>query len=251
MNNKHRYILEKSSKKNYCPDCGKRRFVRYIDTNTGEYLPGHYGRCDRESNCSYHINPYTDGYAKLIEEQKQGKYSGSGKTSKPVYQPKLTPKPEPEFIPIDILKQTLQDYDKNVFLQNSLSRVLFPFEVKDVEKVVSLYYLGTIKVGYRAGAVTFPFIDKNRNIRAIQVKQFDQMNHTTGTDFLHSIIEKQHTQREEVLPDWLEAYNKNELKVSCLFGEHLLSKYPFNPVALVEAPKTAIYGTLYFGCPDN
>src|SRR5690606_37948822 len=46
-------------------------------------------------------------------------------------------------------------------------------------------------------------------------------------------------------------YNKNEIKVSCLFGEHLLSKYPQNPVALVEAPKTAIYGTLYFGFPEQ
>ena len=53
------------------------------------------------------------------------------------------------------------------------------------------------------------------------------------------------------MPEWLEAYNKNETKVSCLFGEHLLSKYPYNPVALVEAPKTAIYGTLYFGFPEQ
>ena len=53
------------------------------------------------------------------------------------------------------------------------------------------------------------------------------------------------------MPEWLEAYNKNETKVSCLFGEHLLTKYPHNPVALVEAPKSAIYGTLYFGFPEQ
>jgi hypothetical protein len=29
----------------------------------------------------------------------------------------------------------------------------------------------------------------------------------------------------------------------------LLSLYPNNPIALVEAPKTAIYGSLYFGVP--
>jgi hypothetical protein len=34
-----------------------------------------------------------------------------------------------------------------------------------------------------------------------------------------------------------------------VFGEHILSLYPDNPVALVEAPKTAVYGTLYFGMP--
>tara|TARA_B110001469_G_C9583687_1_gene289513 strand:+ start:57 stop:869 length:813 start_codon:yes stop_codon:yes gene_type:complete len=53
------------------------------------------------------------------------------------------------------------------------------------------------------------------------------------------------------LPEWLKAYNENEIKVSCLFGEHLLTKYPHNPIALVEAPKTAIYGTLYFGFPQQ
>ena len=97
----------------------------------------------------------------------------------------------------------------------------------------------------------FPFIDKGGNVRAIQVKQFDQANHTTGTDFLHSIIEKHHKARKRPLPGWLEAYQTNDLKVSCLFGEHLLTKYPYNPVALVEGPKTAIYGTLYFGFPEQ
>ena len=53
------------------------------------------------------------------------------------------------------------------------------------------------------------------------------------------------------LPEWLISYKKNNKKVSCLFGEHLLSIYLQNPVALVEAPKTAIYGTLYFGFPEQ
>lgn len=83
-----------------------------------------------------------------------------------------------------------------------------------------------------------------------KVLTFDEANHTTKTSFLHGILKYQYQQRGEALPDWLPAYELNELKVSCLFGEHLLSKYPSNPVALVEAPKGAIYGTLYFGLPN-
>jgi hypothetical protein len=49
----------------------------------------------------------------------------------------------------------------------------------------------------------------------------------------------------------LEAYTKQDKRVSCLFGEHLLTRYPNNPIALVEAPKTAVYGTLYFGLPES
>jgi hypothetical protein len=171
----------------------------------------------------------------------------SNKNSKPCE------RKEPVFIPVDVFKQTLQPdrYEQNIFIQNLLSRVAFPYDTKEIEKVISLYYLGTVANGYRAGAITFPFIDLKGNVRAIQVKQFDETNHTTITDFLHSIIEKHHSRNNKPLPEWLEAYTKQEKIVSCLFGEHLLSKYPFNPVALVEAPKTAVYGTLYFGLPEK
>ena len=252
MNTEHRYIFEKGSKKHRCPNCDKKRFVRYIDTQTGEYLPEQYGRCDREINCPQqdYNNPYLDGYAKAIWEQEQG-----NKTDWKPQQPKRIKKPvnksKRTFIPVEVFNRTRAGYEQNTFIQNLLTRVAFPFEVQDIEKVISLYHLGTVQNGYRKGANTFPFIDVQGNVRAIQVKQFDEQNHTTGTDFLHSIIEKYHTRNNKALPEWLEAYNKNETKVSCLFGEHLLSKYPYNPVALVEAPKTAIYGTLYFGFPEQ
>jgi len=250
MNTEYRYIFEKGSKKHLCPNCGKKRFVRYIDTETGDYLPEQYGRCDRESKCGYFLNPYKDGYAKAIWEQEQGnKTDWKPQLTKPIKKP--VNKPKRAFIPVEVFNRTRTRYEQNIFIQNLLIRVAFPFEVQDIEKVISLYHLGTVQNGYRKGAITFPFIDIHGNIRAVQVKQFDERNHTTGTDFLHSIIEKHHTQNNKPLPEWLEAYNKNEIKVSCLFGEHLLNKYPHNPVALVEAPKTAIYGTLYFGFPEQ
>src|SRR5690554_4535334 len=64
MEKEYRYTLEKGSKKYHCPECNKKTFVRYIDTETGNYLPEQYGRCDRENNCAYHLNPYKDGYGK-------------------------------------------------------------------------------------------------------------------------------------------------------------------------------------------
>ena len=253
-NQPHRYSLEKGSKKHHCPECGKKTFVLYIDTETGDYLPKQYGRCDRESKCSYHLNPYLDGYAKAIQEKEKGNRSEFPNNWKPQRKKAIPqPTPEPVFFHFETFLRTLERerYEKNTFIQNLFYRVQFPFEADEVTKVIQLYRLGTVANGYRAGANTFPFIDIKGNVRAVQVKQFDEQNHTTGTDFLHSIIEKHHTRNNKPLPEWLEAYTKQDKLISCLFGEHLLSKYHSNPVTLVEAPKTAVYGTLYFGLPET
>jgi|TARA_B110000908_G_scaffold141819_1_gene169707 hypothetical protein len=247
MNTEHRYIFEKN-KKHLCPGCNKKRFVRYLDTYTKKHLPNNYGRCDRESKCSYFLNPYKDGYCKMIWEKEKG--SPTDWKPKSLKRTK-NPKPQMTFIPDEVLNKTLGGYEKNVFIQNLLSRVKFPFDVNDIENVISLYNLGTVQNGYRKGAITFPFIDIEKNVRAIQVKQFDEENRTTGTDFLHSIMEKYYKRNNKTLPQWLDVYNENEIKVSCLFGEHLLRRYPHNPIALVEAPKSAVYGALYFGFPEQ
>lgn len=245
-----RYRLEKGSKKGYCPGCNKKSFVRYMDLNTGEYLPDQYGRCDREVKCGFHLNPYKDGYSRMILEVEQGKVNGNfNKLVKPLQKPNYVPKPA-SHIPFDILASTRKDYGQNTFIQNLLKQEPFPFDATDVQKVIGLYHLGT-NSDYLPGMITFPYIDKDYNIRAIQVKRFDKKNHTTKTNFLHTILKFQHEKRNEPLPEWLQEYSQNEKIVSCLFGEHLLNEYPRNPVALVEAPKTAIIATLSCGFPDE
>ena len=230
MENQYKYSLQKGSSKGICPECGQKRFTRYVDSITGDCLSEQFGRCDREINCGYHNKP--------VFEEDQAFKSNRTFTPKPAPQP-LTP------IPFEVLADTLTDYEQNIFIQNLLQRVAFPFEPCDIETVIAQYYLGT--VANYSGAISLPYIDINNVVRAIQVKQFDETNHTTKTNFLHSILKYQYSQRGNRLPNWLPAYELNELKVSCLFGEHLLNKYPLNPIALVEAPKSAIYGTLYFG----
>ena len=253
--NKHRYSLASNKvKKLDCPYCGaKKHWQRYIDIETGEVLPEQHGRCDNADKCGKWVTPKDTGYAKAIWEQEQ-KVTGVTKVTVPKQkyfrtQPKPQPTPEPVFFHFETFLRTLERerYEKNTFIQNLFYRVQFPFEVDEVTKVIQLYRLGTVVNGYRAGAITFPFIDIKGNVRAVQVKQFDEQNHSTGTPIpLNRIIEGYHRKNNKLLPEWLEAYNKNENTFSCLFGEHLLSKYRSNPVALVEAPKTAIYCWLYF-----
>jgi len=231
-----------------CPDCGaKKHWQRYIDTRTGKVLPVEYGRCDNESKCGAWNDPYDEGYGKS-----RG-YLGANNHLINRSPHKTPVNISPVFIPEDVLTTTLnsESYEQNQFIQNLLTLVPYPFDVKDVERVISQYYLGTITLGHMAGGITFPYIDRRSNIRAVQVKKFDKNNTTTATSFLHSLAEKRFLKSNKPLPGWLQKYKEQDLKVSCLFGEHLLHRHPSNPVALVEAPKTAIYATLYFGFPDQ
>ena len=231
----YKYSLEKGSKKHICPICTKKSLVRYIDNTTGGYIPEKYGRCDHESKCAYHLNPYKDGYA-------------IGGVSDPFTFKYHRPKAHPTyFIPELILNDILNGYENNIFIQNLLK--IAP--VSDVEKAIALYRIGTINDDSISGNVAFPYIDICGNIRAIQVKQFDEKNHTTRTNFIHSIFRKRHNYNSPNYPEWLKNYLKNESYVTCLFGEHLLKQFPNNPIALVEAPKTAIIGMLYYGFPET
>lgn len=178
-------------------------------------------------------------------EQKFFTQEGKGvEITKPIIKTEIS---KPVFFDFETFKKTLKGYEQNTFIQNLVSRIDFPFHIDEITKVIQLYRLGTTS----DGANTFPFIDVNGNVRAVQVKKFDEQNHTTKTDWLHSIIERKYLRNSKPLPEWLQKYIDQDKRVSCLFGEHLLKKYPKNPVALVEAPKTAIYGTLYFGVPEN
>lgn len=249
MTKEYRYRLQKGSKKFICPKCNKKSFVRYIDTQTGNYLPEQYGRCDRESKCSYHLNPYLDGYTKTIFEQQQ---KVIGVTKVTIQKQNIFNSPTaPVFFDNDTFNKTLhpERYNTNRFLQNLITNVPYPFNKTDIEAVAKKYCLGTIIKGNMAGAITFPFIDINGNVLAIQVKQFDKNNHTTATNKLDKVLLSGLKAENKTAPGWLTKYieyGDRDGYFNCLFGSHLLNLYPNNPVALVEAPKSAIYGWLYF-----
>ena len=64
---KFKFTLDTSSKKFICPNCNKRTFVLYVDNETNNFLTDEFGRCDRETECSYHIAPPKGKKAYLIE----------------------------------------------------------------------------------------------------------------------------------------------------------------------------------------
>jgi hypothetical protein len=243
----YRYTLEKykGSKTKYnCEHCnGKKTFTRYIDTQTGAHLPEKYGRCNSENSCGYHLNPYRDGYSK--ETYKEDK-----ERMKPIVKPKPVKNVE---IPLEIFNASINPkfYQDNQFMKNIIVQL---GESLALEKAKE-YYVGTSK--HWQGATVFWFIGSDNKPKAGQIKLFDESNHTvkyvdgegvkkSKTTFIHAVIYKNLKEEKKPIPQWLNDYYQVETKVSCLFGEHLLEKYPNKTIALVEAPKTAIIASAYY-----
>lgn len=205
-----KYTLEKNQKKKHiCPSCGKRRFVRYIETETSEYLPEEFGRCDREQSCGYHHKP-----GGVVVQRNSSGAEGVERT----------------YIPFEILKTTRKHYEQNSFVRYLLTL----FDSETVTSLISRYHLGTSLRG-----CIFWYMDHLGNVSAGQIKQFDESGHTVkdSETWVHSILKDE---------PWAKRYAQQERKVSCLFGAHLLKLYPQMPIALCEAPKTAVIASAYY-----
>jgi hypothetical protein len=228
----YKYKLDKSSKKYLCPQCGKQKLVRYVDSASGELQSCHFGRCDREDSCGYFLYPKSE-----LKEYGQIVRSLAISTES-----RLPKQQEQVFIPWEALESTFVGHNQCSFftylIENGIPDSL-------LEKVIEMYLLGTIQSGHLRGALTIPYINVEDNIAFVQVKMFDELNKTIKTSALHSIL------KGNPGNDWVYEYEKNEHKVTCFFGAHLLKMYPNNPIVLVEAPKTAIYGACYYGAPKT
>ncbi|MTI29426.1 DUF6371 domain-containing protein [Xanthovirga aplysinae] len=132
-----KYQLEKTSKKHPCPNCGYKRFVRFIDDNN-LYLDTKFGRCDRQESCGYFYSPY---HEKATFNQR----------------PKIMDAQTLKYVPLETLKATLKNYHNNTlinFLNNTFGR-------RKTLKAIADYYIGTA----RNGGTIFWQIDKHKNIR--------------------------------------------------------------------------------------
>ncbi|MFC5270030.1 DUF6371 domain-containing protein [Adhaeribacter terreus] len=230
MATNHRFTLLPGSKKFLCPGCGKKRFVPFLDTTTGQHLPERYGRCDRAINCGYYLNPYSDGYAKEITDQESGQPTGTRKPDRPKLsspQASPTPPPEPSFIPVEVMKQSRAGYQHNNFVL--WLSTLFPAET--VSQAIARYFIGTSK--HWNGATVFWQIDQAGQIRSGKIMHYSP---TTGKRTKEPFNHITWVHKALKLPNF-------ELK-QCYFGSHLLSQLN-KPIALVESEKTAVIASIY------
>jgi transcription elongation factor Elf1 len=216
-----------------CPACNSRNcFARYVDEN-GEYLSDDCGRCNRESKCGFEYKPkqfFADNPSlKSAKTKKRGtpNYAFAVKNSSQVEYKRAAPT-KPDYIAPEHLAPTIGHYDQNAFVQFLLN--LFPDCGEEIQAVLNKYFIGTFE-----NYTCFPYLDQlNRICRAKLIK----FNQATGKRLKGQFDTSS-------LPAKLklkENFNYSQV----FFGENLLRQFPNKPIAIVEAEKTAIIGTLCF-----
>ena len=224
MNTDYRYRLEtprvtgRRQQKTACPACGRPRcFVRYVDTHADcSYVGGDVGKCDHQHSCGYHYKPseyFRDNQWARLAPQRPGK--------------RYVPPPPPPFQPIPQEYVLRSHSPRSVFWQwfstDAASRLGLAREA--LQEVYEDYALGAT----RRGCVIFWQTDERQRVHGGHVMQYRADGHREGYQgWTHVALIKQGL----LPPGW-------QLR-QCLFGQHLLPKYPRRHVCIVESEKTAL-----------
>lgn len=156
--------------------------------------------------------------------------------SRPKQRTKAKPvEPDYTYIPMEMVEEM-------VSTDNSMCRCLKQlFVPKNVEWICEEYMLGTYAMGKVDDYTVFPNIDRHGRACNLKIQHYD--TDMQSAQFAH---------KDKGSCYWLGSMWVTEGRLpagaqfqsQCLFGEHLLSRYPNSTVALVESPKNAVFGAL-------
>ena len=204
-----KYSLDTSNNKFVCPDCNKKTFVLFIETETGKYLTDNFGRCDRQSKCGYFRKPETE-------------YTNTFRIIDRI-------KPKPSFHTLEILEKSFINTSSNNFIQ-FLETIFSNVEVK---KAVLNYLIGTWEQW--KGTTVFWQIDKQERIHHGKVMLY---NPATG--------KRVKNKEDKSIISSVRSLAKLDGFVleQCLFGLHLVNENT-KVIALCESEKTAVIMSLF------
>jgi hypothetical protein len=206
MANEFPYRYDKSSRKFPCPNCNHKSFVRFVDNQTGEYLPERYGRCDRENNCGYGLRPATEKNGCNTVESGDFKRGCNNENS------------EISTVPVPDVERTL-----NIFADN-FSRCITGKYGDSGKEALRRYNVGSCTKG-----TVFWQRDISQVYRGGKIIEYQ----TNGRRTKNIIWEHALNKRE------------NFTLKQCLFGSHLI-KTGVQRVFVVESEKTAVIGSILF-----
>lgn len=144
--------------------------------------------------------------------------------------PTLPPPPAPDFLPKDVFRASLKEYEHNNFVAYLRKR----FGEDAAAEMIGRYPVGTSD-SWKPGAVVFWYLDtaKPARVRYGKVMQYNpdtgkrDRSGKVGATAAHTLL------------------GLSGNFTPCWFGEHLLPKRPAAPVGIVESEKTAIIASQY------
>lgn len=207
MNGQYKWSLRKGGKQERCPQCGKLRFVPFVLTADPSVKAGpEYGRCNREQSCGYFRYPGIEVKADTDRE--------------------YTPEPpkEPILFSPDLAEQDAVTTSNSLF--HAYAAIIRPGRLRDT---MTMYNCGT---GGRGECIYY---------------QYDGEHVRTAKAILYGSDGHRIKREDGGLPVfWLHKsptvaeYTRGKALKQCLFGQHLLQRYPTAKVYVVEAEKTAV-----------
>jgi len=230
----YKYSLN-SKEKFTCPDCGAgNRFVKFMDNQTGLYLDGDFGKCDRIDSCGYESRPensFIDESECNVKYRSHNLYDSS------------------------VLNENIENYRKydkpNIFFIGLIK--LFGFD--KTQQAIDLYKLAT----FWDGAIIYFYIF-NGKLKSAKIMWYDENLHRIKYDKNETDYKiRDNNYRKHI--QWLHNvnyhsdngnfYHGNEVDdfdlCTPLFGWDLL-KGNDKTICLVESEKTAVIMSIVY--PD-
>lgn len=206
-----------------CPQCRRRTFKPYLDTETSTPLAAdECGRCNREFKCGYHVSP-SEWFAA------HGGLGGRILGFKSIEFGSIEFRgAEPDFIPRRLMEATLCHYELNP-LYAFLCR---HFGSGPVDEVMALYCVGT--AARWGGSTVYWQIDPEGRVRTGKVMGYDpltgrRLKNPPRVGWVHRLA-----------PDIAPSFRLEQT----WFGARLLGERPGRLTVMVESEKTALITAL-------
>lgn len=216
-----------------CPNCGRREFVPYIDTETGDILDESCGRCNRESKCGYHLPP-SEFFKQNPGARPQGdawrqppNWMRDKKTLQATVQPQAHDTHHIDVLPPEIVKRTIRtDLVSHLlaYMEQAIDPVIaeglvFEYNLGVTKNLATIFYQQDRQGRFRGGKIIDYSIDTGHRLK----------NTAYPVTWVHPVFK-----RHGYIPQSWEM-------TQVLFGEHLIDKYPDKIICLVEAEKSAVF----------
>ena len=207
-----------------CPYCGGKGKYRlwYYNTTPPTPIADECGACFRTgcSRFNYFPNDYFFEHPEAKGKEPQGDWM-----------------PMPD-LPITYINCVLPNLAKPPYTAGLLKWLQKSFPIDDIQRSIEMY-----QVGQRLnGQIEWPQIDGKGNLREIKLQAHD-IDDGHRTDKVGGYWVGTYTMHAELVKCGFLEESRAE---QCLFGEHLISRYPDKTICVVESEKTAFVLSLIF-----